>query len=57
MTKGFVCTCGEKHRFPPYVYAHWRIRLVFTCPKCKRKWNILDGVASNDDTVAEELRK
>ena len=51
---GFICTCGRAHKFPMYVYAHYRKRLAFTCP-CGVSWDIQAGVASNRDTVAKEL--
>jgi len=46
LPKGFTCGCGEYHAFVPYVYAHWDIVLNFECPKCKRKYSIRAGHAS-----------
>lgn len=46
LAKGFTCECGEFHKYPPYVYAHWRIDLKFTCPKCDRVYDIYAGVAT-----------
>jgi hypothetical protein len=43
--KGFTCTCGEYVAFPMYVYAHWTVPLVYACPKCKKKWDLLQGQA------------
>jgi hypothetical protein len=47
LPKGFTCECGTFNRFPPYVYAHWDIILVFTC-ECKRKYIIRRGIALED---------
>lgn len=54
--KGLVCSCGEKHRFPAYVYAHWRSMIRMKCPKCGVEWEIVCGCASDaDGNIAEEL--
>jgi hypothetical protein len=42
---GFHCLCGEYHKFTAYVFAHWDESLTFACPKCKREWSIIRGVA------------
>jgi|GEM_PF-2581419 len=46
LPRGFVCRCGTRHNFHPWVYAHWEERLVFTCPvkDCGVKWDILSGI-------------
>jgi len=43
--KGMTCECGEYTKYDMYVYAHWTVELVFTCPKCKAKYGLLEGVA------------
>jgi hypothetical protein len=41
--KGFTCRfCKTYHKFPPYVYAHWRDKLIFECP-CGAKYVIVCG--------------
>lgn len=45
MPKGFTCQCGEVEEYGPYVAAHWREVLIFTCPKCGTKYDILKGKA------------
>lgn len=32
--KGHVCKCGERHRWPFYLFAHIRDRITHTCDKC-----------------------
>jgi hypothetical protein len=46
LPSGFECTCGAKHLFPAYVYAHWRDLMDFVCSDCGRKWKIVTGGAS-----------
>lgn len=55
LADGFTCKCGEKHKYPAYVYAHWETRLVFTCPKCQRKYTVRQGKARA--TTAAKGRK
>ena len=43
LPKGFTCTCGRKHKFPMYVYAHWTIELLLICGECGKKWSFLEG--------------
>lgn len=43
LRKGFTCDCGEKVRYPGYVYAHWDIPLIYTCEKCGQQWAIIKG--------------
>lgn len=43
--KGFKCKCGRYEKFSAYVYAHTQDSLVFTCPKCKKRYEILDAQA------------
>ena len=38
---GFTCECGVYEKFPPYVYAHERVLLEFTCEKCGAKYEIV----------------
>lgn len=42
----FKCECGETHVYPAYVYAHWNEEMLFTCPKCKVQYSIIQGIAS-----------
>jgi len=44
--KGVQCRCGKFTPFSLYVYAHWDIPLLFTCPDCEVKYNILAGDVS-----------
>lgn len=45
--KGYNCkTCGERHDFPAYVYAHWGEMLTHECDKCGAKHRILSGRAT-----------
>lgn len=46
LPKGVHCACGLFSRYPAYVYAHWDIVLVFTCPHCKREYEIIGGTAT-----------
>lgn len=40
---GFLCTaCGAKHEFGGWVFAHWHVQLVHTCP-CGQKHNLCRG--------------
>lgn len=43
---GHVCPCGERHKWPAYVYAHWRDLLTHSCNKCNQKTSLLSGVCS-----------
>lgn len=45
-SEGLSCTCGHFHPFGGWVYAHWYIEVVFTCPKCKKKYDLKEGVAT-----------
>lgn len=45
LAAGFDCKCGKFHKYPLWVYAHWTTRLVFTCPDCKREYEIFAGNA------------
>jgi RNase P subunit RPR2 len=46
LPEGYTCKCGEFHKYPAYVYAHWRDLLTHTCEKCGAKHDILMGHAS-----------
>jgi hypothetical protein len=46
LPSGFTCDCGVTHKYPGYVYAHWRNKIVHTCDRCERKHNILMGKAT-----------
>jgi len=43
---GFTCYCGKYYKYPPYIYSHYDMEIVFTCPSCGRKYNILRGVSA-----------
>lgn len=45
LPKGFTCVCGEYHKFPVYVFAHWQERLIYTCKKCGACYGVLGGRA------------
>jgi hypothetical protein len=45
LPKGFTCECGKFHRYPGYVFAHWRNLLDFTCDECGAKYSIVIGRA------------
>lgn len=52
LSKGFTCTCGEYHKFPGYVYAHWHEYLFFHCSNCLKRWSLCRGIveeAEDDD--------
>ena len=54
--EGFECQCGEYHKYPGYVFAHWDLRLTFTCKHCKRKYLILKGLATKQkDALAADI--
>jgi hypothetical protein len=44
---GFTCGCGEYHKYSVYVYSHYDIELIFTCPKCGNKYSIISGIATS----------
>jgi hypothetical protein len=46
LAKGFTCTCGAEHAYPPYVFAHWRDKLTHTCEHCGALHEIVMGVAT-----------
>jgi len=46
LPEGFTCECGTKHEFSSYVYAHWDVPLVHTCPECGRKHDVFRGKAT-----------
>lgn len=44
LPRGFKCQgCGRKERFPAYVYAHWDIGLLWTCPDCETTHRVQRG--------------
>jgi len=46
LPKGFTCSwCGKFHLFDPYVYAHWRDVLVYTCDACGARHKCVCGLA------------
>jgi hypothetical protein len=46
LPKGYTCACGMEHKYPSYVYAHWREVLTHECDKCGRKNKTVCGVAT-----------
>lgn len=46
LPKGFICECGEYHKFGVYVVAHWQDRLTHTCDNCQRTHLVWQGKAS-----------
>lgn len=40
---GVNCRCGAYHPFGGWVYAHWRTRLIFTCPDCGSTYTVIMG--------------
>lgn len=52
--KGFNCECGEVHKYPLYVFAHWHEQLDFMCPKCDRKYTVYGGKALLSGLPKEE---
>ena len=36
LPSGHVCSCLQVHKWPPYVYAHWDVRIKHTCDKCSK---------------------
>ena len=49
LPEGYTCVCGEIHKFPTYVYAHWDDPLIHNCPKCGKPNEIVDGEVQHDD--------
>lgn len=45
LTKGFTCECGKYEKYSVYVYAHWDVKLIFTC-ECGIKYSIIKGRAT-----------
>lgn len=46
LPKSYQCECGTEHEFSSYVYAHWRDRLVSTCPVCRAVYHLRRGIAT-----------
>lgn len=44
--RGFTCECGERYEYPPHVRNHKYHHLLFSCPKCLRKYHIYNCSAS-----------
>lgn len=42
----YKCVCGEEHKFPAYVFAHWDEELAHTCGKCGARHRIVQGKAT-----------
>jgi len=45
LAEGFTCECGEYHKYPAYVFAHWRTPLTHSCDKCQRQHTVIMGMA------------
>ena len=46
MPTGYECaTCGKRHNYPAYVYAHWNEPLTHEC-ECGAKHSVCRGKAS-----------
>lgn len=44
--EGYNCeTCGARHVFNGYVFAHWDMPLTHTCDSCGAKHEIRRGIA------------
>jgi len=41
--KGYTCKCGEFHPYVSWVFAHWDVKLLHSCDKCKRENTLLRG--------------
>lgn len=55
--KGYKCECGTEHKFPVYVYAHWREELVHACETCGNKHTIFMGRATLVPERTKKTRK
>jgi hypothetical protein len=40
----YTCKCGKVNKFPFYIYAHWKTRLIHVCA-CGRKYDVQFGSA------------
>lgn len=46
LREGFICEkCGAEHKFPAYVYSHWRELLTHTCD-CGAQHEICAGAVN-----------
>lgn len=45
----YKCSCGAKHMFSTWVYAHWDEKLVHVCDKCGRKHQLCQGGVIGDE--------
>lgn len=45
LPQGFTCACDTFHKYPGYVYAHWREVLPHTCDDCGAEHEIILGNA------------
>ena len=45
LPKGFTCECGRYHEFDMYYFAHFDEVMIYTCPDCEQKYNLLRGKA------------
>lgn len=46
VAEGYTCECGTEHRFPSYVYAHWRDVIDHTCETCGAVHSIVCGLVT-----------
>lgn len=50
MKKGFDCPhCGQYHEFSMWYFAHYDEPVSFTCPKCDKTTNLLNGEMDHND--------
>lgn len=55
--EGYTCKCTEYHKFPVYVYAHWRELLIHTCSNCGRKNEIVAGTVTIGKLLIPKKKK
>jgi hypothetical protein len=53
MNIAHTCSCGEKHNWPMYVFAHWQDGLKHTCEKCGSKTFICEGICEHEPVYKE----
>jgi hypothetical protein len=56
LPKGHVCgKCRKRHRWPRYVYAHWRDIIVHTCT-CGEKATLVAGSVDTPNTLFWKIK-
>lgn len=43
LPSGYRCDCGKFHKFPSYVFAHWRQSIRHACDRCETIHTIFAG--------------